>query len=86
MIDQKQLITVECFNYLGSMIRDDARRTREVKSKIVMAKVACNRKKIPFTSKLDLKFDEKTSEFLHLEHSIYGAETRTFRKVDQKYP
>jgi hypothetical protein len=35
---------VEEFNYLGSMIRNDARCTREVKARIAMAKAAFKRK------------------------------------------
>jgi hypothetical protein len=34
MIDQNQAENVEYFNYLGSMITNDARCTREMKSKI----------------------------------------------------
>jgi hypothetical protein len=52
-IDQKQLENVEYFNYLGSMITNDARCTREIKPRIVMAKAAFNKKTL-FTSKLDL--------------------------------
>jgi hypothetical protein len=37
MIDQKQLENVEYFNYLGSMITDDARCKGENKSRISMA-------------------------------------------------
>jgi hypothetical protein len=37
MIDRKQLENVEYFKYLGSMI-NYARCTREIKSRIVMAK------------------------------------------------
>jgi hypothetical protein len=44
---------VEYFNYLGSVITSDARCTREIKSRIAMAKAAFN-KKILFISKLDL--------------------------------
>jgi hypothetical protein len=44
MIDQKQLENVEYFNYLGSMITNDARCTGEIKSRIVMAKAAFNKK------------------------------------------
>jgi hypothetical protein len=44
MIDQKQLQNVEYFNYLGSMITNDARCTREIKSKIAMAKAAFNKR------------------------------------------
>jgi hypothetical protein len=53
MIDQKQLENVEYFNYLGSMITNDARCTREIKSRIAMAKAAFNKKKTLFSSKLD---------------------------------
>jgi hypothetical protein len=54
MIDQKQLENVEYFNYLGSMITNDARCIREIKSRNTMAKSAFNKKKTLFTSKLDL--------------------------------
>ena len=53
MTDQKQLDNTEYFNYLGSMITNDARCTGEIKSSNTRAKVAFNKKKAPFTSKLD---------------------------------
>jgi hypothetical protein len=43
---------VEYLNYLGSMITNDARCTREIKSRTAMAKAAFNKKKALFTSKL----------------------------------
>jgi hypothetical protein len=52
MTDQKQLEYVEYFNYFGSMITNDARCTREIKSRIAMAKAAFNKKKTLFTNKL----------------------------------
>jgi hypothetical protein len=45
MIDQKQPENVEYFSYLGSSVTNDARCTLEVKSRIVMAKIALNKKK-----------------------------------------
>jgi hypothetical protein len=45
MVDQKQLEDVEYLNYLGSMITNDARCAREIKSRIAMAKAAFNKKK-----------------------------------------
>jgi hypothetical protein len=54
MVDKKQLKNVEYFNYLGSMIRDDKRSTREIKLRIAMAKAAFNKKKALFTSKQHL--------------------------------
>jgi hypothetical protein len=50
IIDQNQLENVEYFSYLGIMITNDARCTREIKSRIVMAKAAFNKKKNLFTS------------------------------------
>jgi hypothetical protein len=46
--DQKQPQNREYFNYLGSMITKAARCTGEIKSRIVMAKAAFNKKKEPF--------------------------------------
>ena len=59
MIGQKQLENVECFNYLSSMLTNDGRCTREIKSRIAMEKVAFNKKKTLFTSKLDLDLRKK---------------------------
>jgi hypothetical protein len=59
MIDQKQLEKVEYFNYLGSMLTNDARCTREIKSRIFMAEAAFNKNKTLFTSKLDLNLRKK---------------------------
>jgi len=53
VIDQKQLQTVEYLNYLGSLIRNDASCTYEIKSRIAKAKAAFNMKKTLFTRKLD---------------------------------
>jgi hypothetical protein len=57
--DQKQLENVEHFNYLGSMITNAARCTREINSMITMAKAAFDRKKTLFTSKLGLNLRKK---------------------------
>ena len=67
-IDQKQLENVKCFKYLGSMLTDDGRCTCEIKSRIAMAKAAFNKKKNLFYQRIALKFEEKTSEMLCLEH------------------
>ena len=46
MIDQKQLENVECFKYLGSMLTNDGRCTREIKSRIVMANLHSARRRL----------------------------------------
>jgi hypothetical protein len=72
MIDQKQLENVECFNCLGSMITSDARCTREIKSRIAMAKARFNKKTL-FTSKLDINLRKKLVKCYIWRISLYGA-------------
>jgi hypothetical protein len=59
-IDPKQLENVEYFSYLGSMTTNDARCTREIKSRVAMTKAAGkNHQQTGF------KFEEETSEVAH---------------------
>jgi hypothetical protein len=85
MIDQKQLENVEYFNYLGSMITNDARCTREIKSRIAMTRAAFNKKKALFTIKLDLNLRKKLVKCCIWSIALYGAEKWTLLKVEQKY-
>jgi hypothetical protein len=85
MIDQKQLENVEYFYCLGSMITNDARCTREIKSRIAMAKTAINKKKNLFTSKLDLNLRKKLVKCYIWNIALNGAEKWTLRKMDQNY-
>jgi hypothetical protein len=71
--DQKQLENVEYFNYLGSMITNHARCTREIKSRIAMAKAAFNKKKNLFTSKLDLNLGKKLVKCYIWSVALCGA-------------
>jgi hypothetical protein len=52
------------------MITNDARCTHETKSRIPISRAAFNKKKNLFTSKLDLKFKDETSDMVHLEHRV----------------
>ena len=73
MIDHKQLENVECFKYLGSMLRNDGRCTCEVKSRIAMAKAAFSKKKNLFTSTLDLNLRKKVVKCYIWNMALYGA-------------
>jgi hypothetical protein len=88
MIDQKQLENVEYFNYLGSMI-NDTRCTHEIKSSIAMPKAVKKKKKkekkTPFTSRLDLNSRKKLVKCYIWSIALYGAETWTLWKADQKH-
>ena len=59
-IDPKQLENVEYFSYLGSMTTNDARCTREIKSRVTMAKAAQKNH-----HQTGFKFEEETSEVAH---------------------
>ena len=82
---RKHLENMDYFNCLGSVITNDARRTRETESSIVMAKAAFNNKKTLFTSKLDSNLRKKLMKCYIWSIALYGAETWTVRKVDQKH-
>jgi hypothetical protein len=85
MTDQKQPENVEYFNCLGSMITNAARCTCEIKSRIAMAKAAFNNKKTLFTKKWNLNIRKKLVNCYIWSIALYGTETGTLWKVDQKY-
>jgi hypothetical protein len=73
---------VEEFTYLGSMITNDARCTREIKARIAIAKPTFNKKKTLFTSKLDLELRKKLVKCYIWSIALYGAETWTLRRSE----
>ena len=50
-----------------------------------MAKAAFNKKRAPFTSTLGLELSKKLVKCYIWSITLYGAETGTFREVDQKH-
>jgi hypothetical protein len=56
-----------------------------IKARIAMAKAAFNKKTTLFTSKLDLELRKKLVKCYIWSLALYGAETWTLRKLDQKY-
>ena len=83
MVDQKQLVNVECFKYLGTMLTNDGRCTCEIKSRIAMAKAAFNKKTL-FTSTMNLNLRAKLVKSYICSMALYGDETWTLRAADQK--
>jgi hypothetical protein len=65
------------------MIANDAKCTRESKTRIVMTKAAFNRKKTLFTSKLGLELRKELVKCYIWSIASYGAENSTLRKLDQ---
>jgi len=61
------------------MITNDARCTREIKSRIAMAKAAFN-KKIPSTNTMGLYLTKKPVKRYICSTALYGAKTSALRK------
>jgi hypothetical protein len=59
---RKKLENVEYINYLGSTKANYGRCTREIKSRIAIAKAAFNKKKVLFSGKLDLHLRKKLAK------------------------
>jgi len=81
--DKKQPENLEYFNYLGSMITNDAKCTREIKYRITTAKSAFQKKTLH--QQIGLKFNEESSKVLPWSITLRGAENSTIGKKDQKY-
>jgi hypothetical protein len=87
LIDQKQLKNVEHFKYLGSMITNDARCIREivVNPGLPRQKQYSTERRLFFTSKLHLNLRKNLVKCYIKSTALYGAETWTFRRGDQKH-
>jgi hypothetical protein len=66
------------------LITNDVRCTREIKSRIAMAKAAFNKKTL-FVSKLDLNLRKTLVKCYIWSIDLCGAETSIVRKVQPKY-
>ena len=84
MIDQKQPENVECVKYLGSMKTNDASCTREIQSRIAMAKAAFNKKTL-FISKLNLNLRKKVVKCYIRSMAFYGDEIWTHQKFLESF-
>jgi hypothetical protein len=67
------------------MIKNNTRCAHEIHARIAMAKAEFNRKKIPFTSKLDLNIRKKLVKCHIWSMALYGAGTWTLQKADENY-
>jgi hypothetical protein len=69
---------------VGTTITNNARCPREIKFRITTPKATFN-KKILFISRLDLNLKKTLVNCYIWGIALYGADTKTLRKVDQKY-
>jgi hypothetical protein len=68
------------------MITNDARCRREIKARIAMIKAGFNKKKTPFTRKLDLELRKKLVKSYIWNIALHGAETRTLSEIRSEIP
>jgi hypothetical protein len=61
---------------------NDARCTHDIKSRIAMAKAAVKKKRVFFTSKLDVNLRKKLVKCYILSIAFYGDETCTQEKAN----
>jgi hypothetical protein len=64
---------MEYLNYLSGMITNDARCTREIKSRIAMTKAAFNKQKILFTGQLGLNLRKKQLKCYIWKRMVLGG-------------
>jgi hypothetical protein len=76
---------VEYLKYLGSITKNDARCTCEMKTRTAIAKAAFNKKMTLFTSILDVHFRKKLVKCYIWSIALYGAETWTLQQADQTH-
>jgi len=72
-------------NYLGSAITNDARFTREIKSRIAMADAVFNEMAL-FTSRMDLNLRNKLTKRFVWNIVLRDGEYWTLRKLRKEYP
>jgi len=66
------------------MLTNDGRCTCEIKSRIAMARAAFNKKKVLFTSTLDLELRKKLVKCYIWGRALYGVDTWMLQAVGQK--
>ena len=76
---------MENSNNLGSMVTNESRCARKIKSRMTMIKSAFTKKNALLTRKLDLNIRNKTVKYYIRSIASYDAETRTLRTVDQSH-
>jgi hypothetical protein len=67
------------------MLTNYGRSNCEIKSRIATAKATFNKKRVLFTSKMDLELRKKLVKCYICSITLYGAESWALRVVDRKH-
>jgi len=84
-INKEQPVMVEYFIYEGSVIRNDAKCTGEIKCDIVMPRNSVQRESGSFHKQIGIKFRKKTVKCYIWSIVLCGAETGTVLHVERSF-
>ena len=79
-----QVKQVSQFRYLGSLISEDGYCTKEIRSRIEMAKKLLMEKKKLFTGEMYLELKKRIMKCLVWSVALYAAETWTLTETDRR--
>ena len=74
-VDGQQVEQVSQFRYLGSLMSEDGYCTKEIQSRIEMAKEVFMEKKKLFTGKMNMELKKRIMKCLVWSVALYAAET-----------
>ena len=83
-VDGQQVEQVSQFRYLCSLISEDGYCTKEIWSRIQMAKKVSMEKKKRFTGKMNLELKKRIMKCLVWSVALYAAETWTLTQTDRR--
>ena len=83
-VDGQQVEQVSQFRYLGSLMSEDGYCTKEIRSRIEMAKEVFMEKKKLFTGKMNLELKKIIMKCLVRSAALYAAETWTLTQTDRR--
>ncbi|KAI5746408.1 hypothetical protein M8J77_003278 [Diaphorina citri] len=85
-LEGQRLEQVENFRYLGGLIKSNGSCTEEIRSRIGMGKIAFEKvKDLLTTRRIPLKLRKRFAKCYVWSVVLYGAETWTMRKKEEKY-
>ncbi|KAI5742530.1 hypothetical protein M8J77_008273 [Diaphorina citri] len=85
-LEGQRLEQVESFRYLGGLIKSNGSCTEEIRSRIGMGKIAFEKvKDLLTTRRIPLKLRKRFVKCYVWSVVLYGAETWTMRKKEEKY-
>ena len=81
-VDGQKVEQVSQFRYLGSLISEDGYCTKEIRSRIDMAKRLFMEKMNLFTDKMNLKLKKRIMKCLVWSVALYAAEAWTLTQTE----